>query len=93
MRKWWVLAKQVTYEAEKPPVCLSVCTFWHADNSAVSVQIETGLDRNERCVFEDYKVYFYKSIRAIIHPHECAKGTGVSSVYSRIPLLGGSKQI
>ena len=30
----------------------------HADNSAVSAWIETGLARNESCVFEDHKVYF-----------------------------------
>ena len=50
------------YKAEKPSVCLSVrpsvCTFWHADNSAVSARIETGLARNESCVFEDHEVYF-----------------------------------
>ena len=38
--------------------CLSVCTFWHADNSAVSAWIETGLAQNESCVFEDLKVCF-----------------------------------
>ena len=37
---------------------LSVCTFWHADNSAVSAQIEMELARNESCAFEDHKVCF-----------------------------------
>ena len=49
------------YKAEKPSVCLSVCLsvrLRHADISAVSAQIETGLARNESCVFEDHKVYF-----------------------------------
>ena len=48
------------YKAEKPSLSVhpSVCTFWHDDNSAVSARIETGLARNESCVFEDHKVYF-----------------------------------
>ena len=46
------------YKAEKP----SVCTFLHADISIASAWIETGLVRNESCVFEDHKVYFYKPI-------------------------------
>ena len=46
------------HKAEKPFVCLSVCNFWHADNSAVSARIEMGLARNESCVFEDHEVYF-----------------------------------
>ena len=41
---------------------LFVCTFWHANISAVSARIETGLARNESCVFEDHKVYAYKPI-------------------------------
>ena len=45
------------YKAEKPSVCLSV-RLRHADISAVSARIETGLTRNESCVFEDHKVYF-----------------------------------
>ena len=52
------------YKAEKPSVCLH---FWHADNSAVSARIETGLARNESCVFEDHKVYFYKPIVPTVH--------------------------
>ena len=46
------------YKAEKPSVCLSVCTFWHADISSMSARIDTGLAQNESCVFEDHKVYF-----------------------------------
>ena len=60
-------------------VCLSVCTFWHADNSAVSARIETGLARNESCVFEDDKVYFYKPIVPTVHRQECLEDEGVSS--------------
>ena len=68
------------YKAEKPSVCLSVCTFWHADISAVSARIEkTGLARNESCVFEDHKVYFYKSIVPTVHRQECLEDKGVSS--------------
>ena len=34
---------------------LSVCLhFWNAHNSAVSASIETGLARNESCVFEEH---------------------------------------
>ena len=32
---------------------LSICTFWHTDNSPVSVRIEMDLARNESCVFEE----------------------------------------
>ena len=71
------------YKAEKPSVYLSVrpsvCTFWHADISAVSARIETGLARNESCVFEDHKVYFYKSIVPTVHRQECLDDEGVSS--------------
>ena len=61
----------------------------HAGISPVSASIETGLARNESSAFWDLKVYFYKSKRLTIHPHECAKGTGVSqSMWSvvRVPL-------
>ena len=69
------------YKAEKPSVCPSVCTFWHADISAVSAWIETGLARNEGCVFEDHKVYFYKTVVPTIHRQECClKNEGVTSV-------------
>ena len=71
------------YKAEKPSVCLSIrlsiCTFWHADNSAMSARIATGLARNESCVFEDHKVYFYKPIVPAVHPQECLEDEGVSS--------------
>ena len=40
------------YKAEKPSVHLR-----HADNSAMSAPTETGLARNERCVFEEERVY------------------------------------
>ena len=56
-----------TIKAEKPSVCPSVCTFWHADISAVSAQIETGLAQNESRVFEDHKVYFHKPIVPTVH--------------------------
>ena len=52
-------------------VCLSVCTFWYADISAVSARIETGLARNKSCVFEDHKVYFHKPIVPTVHQQEC----------------------
>ena len=73
------------YKAEKPSVCLSAflarwCLhFWHADNSAVSARIETGLAQNESCVFEDPKVYFYKPIVRTVHRQECLEDKGVSS--------------
>ena len=73
------LSSSLLYKAEKPSVCLSVCTFWHADISAVSTRIETGLARNESCVFEDHKVYFYKSIIPTVHRQECLEDEGVSS--------------
>ena len=50
----------------------------HANISAVYALIETRLAQNESCVFWDRQVYFLKSTRAITHPHECVKGTGVS---------------
>ena len=31
------------YKVEKPSVCLSICTLWHADKSAVAVLIENKL--------------------------------------------------
>ena len=65
------------YKAEKPSVRPSVCTFWHADNSAVSARIEAGLARNESCVFEDDKVYFYKPIVPTVHRQECLEDEGV----------------
>ena len=68
------------YKAEKPSVRLSVrLHFWHADNSAVSARIGTRLARNESCVFEDHKVYFYKPIVPTIHGQECLEDEGVSS--------------
>ena len=65
------------YKAEKSCVCLSVhpfvYTFWHANYSAVSARIETGLAQNESCVFEDHRVYFYKPIVPTVHRQECLK--------------------
>ena len=60
------LASLLLYKAKKPSVCLSV-RLRHADISAVSARIETGLTQNESCVFEDHKVYFYKSIVPTVH--------------------------
>ena len=39
-------------------VCLSVCTFWHTDNSKVATSIEVEFAQNDSCVFEDYWIYF-----------------------------------
>ena len=75
-----ILQSHLLYKAEKPSVCPSVrLHFWHTDNSAVSAQIETRLARNESCVFEDHKVYFYKSIVPTVHRQECLEDEGVSS--------------
>ena len=58
---------------------LSVCpSDRHADISAVSAAIETGLARNEKTGSFGTSEYIYKSKRASIYPHECAKGSGVS---------------
>ena len=61
-------------------ICLlvhpSVCTFWYADISAVAAWIEMGLARNESCVFEDHKVYFYKPIVPTVHRQECLEAEG-----------------
>ena len=62
------LASLLLYKAKKPSVCLSVhLHFWHADNSTVCALIETGLARNESCVFEEHKVYFYKPTEPTVH--------------------------
>ena len=47
----------------------SVCTFWHADISAMSARIETRLAENESCVFEDHRVYFKKPMVPTVHRH------------------------
>ena len=44
------------YKAER---YLSVCTFWHSDNSAVSALNETGLFK-VNIVSEDHRFYFYR---------------------------------
>ena len=64
------------YEAEKPSVCQH---FWHADNSAVCALMEKGFTRNESCVFEEHKVYFYKPTEPTVHRQECVEDEGVSS--------------
>ena len=56
---------------------LSVCLhFWYTDISAVSTRIETGLARNESCVFEDHKVYLqaystYRSLTGVPRRPRC----------------------
>ena len=82
----YVCMKQVAsyihllYKAEKPSVCPSVrLYFWHADNSAVSTRIETGLAQSKSCVFGDHKVYFYKPIVPTFHRQEYLEDEGVSS--------------
>ena len=43
------------YKAVKLSVCLSVCLhFCHADKSAVSASMETGLAQCEICAFDEY---------------------------------------
>ena len=37
-----------------------------------------GLARNESCVFEDHKVYFYKPIVPTVHRQESLEDQGVS---------------
>ena len=72
--------KFLLYKVEKPSVCLSVrLHFWHADNSVVCALIETGLARNESCVFREHKVYFYKPTEPTVHRQECIKDEGGSS--------------
>ena len=68
------------YKSEKPSVCLSFCTFWHADSSAVLARIEMGLARNESCVFEDCKAYFYKPVVPTVYRQECLEDEGANSL-------------
>ena len=64
--------------AVRPSVCLSVrLHFWHAHNSVVGALIKMGLTRNESCVFEEHKVYFYKPTEPTVHRQECVKDEGV----------------
>ena len=37
----------------------------------MSARIETGLARNESCVLEDHKVYFYKTVVPTVYRQEC----------------------
>ena len=54
-------------------VCLSThLQFWHAHNSVVFATIETGLARNDSCVFEDHRVQ--KSTEPTVIQHKRAKG-------------------
>ena len=39
----------------------------HANNSAVSTWVKTGLIQNENCVFEDRRVYFCKPTEPTVH--------------------------
>ena len=65
------------YKAEKPSVCPSVLTFWHADISVVSASIEMRLARNQSYVFGDHRVYFYKPTEPTIHRQECVQDESV----------------
>ena len=65
----------------KSTVRLSVLSFWHTVNLAVCALIETRLAQNERCVFEEHKVYFYKPVQLPIHRQECIEDEIVSSHY------------
>ena len=51
----------VVHTFEKPSVCSSVCllacSFWYADDSAVTASVDMGIAQIESCVFEDHKVY------------------------------------
>ena len=69
------------YKAEKPSVCLSVhLNFWQADNSVSSAWIETRFAWNERCVFVDHRVYFYKPTQPTVHQQERVKDKARYSV-------------
>ena len=74
---------QLLYKAKKPSVLpfisLSVCTFWNTHNSVISALIKTGLDQNESCVFEDCKVYFYKSTGSTVYQQKCVKDESIST--------------
>ena len=60
-------------------VCQSVCTFWNGHNSLMFVLIKTELARNKSYVFQDCKVYFYKSTGPTIYQQECIKEDDVST--------------
>ena len=58
---------------------LSVCLhFWHADNSAVSASMETGLAQCESCAFDDHKVYFYKPKEPTVHRQGCVEDEDIN---------------
>ena len=52
-KKGEMIFNYLLYKAEKPYVCLSVCSFWHAIISVLSASIEMRLASNDRSVFED----------------------------------------
>ena len=56
-----MLIDYLLHIAEKPSVCpsayLLACSFWHADDSAVTASIDMGIAQIESYVFEDHKVY------------------------------------
>ena len=62
-----LLFQALLYEAKKPFVCLY---FSHADNSAVSASMETGLAQCESCTFDDHRV-FYKPKEPTVHRQGC----------------------
>ena len=51
-------ASLLLYKDEKPSVCLSVGTFWHARSSAVSPRIYARFARNEAPVLGEHAVLF-----------------------------------
>ena len=52
--------------------------FWHADNSAVSASIETGLAESESYAFDDHRVYFYKPKEPTVHHQECVTDEAIN---------------
>ena len=77
-----MLIDYLLHKAEKPSVCLfvclSACTYWHADNSAVTASIEMGLAEIKSCVFKDHRVYLQKSTELTVYEHKCTKDTSIS---------------
>ena len=51
-------ALHLLYKDEKPSVCLSVGTFWHALSFAVSPRIRAKFARNEAPVLGEHGVHF-----------------------------------
>ena len=71
-----LLFQALPYKAKKPFVCLSA--FWHADNSAVSASMETGLAQCESCAFDDHRVYFYKPKEPTVHHQRCIEDEDIN---------------